>query len=551
MSVRSIRDSFKFRFVALGLSCLAAACGDAASGSNPHGGGPRGIEVGYLTGAVSGVYYETVGGSGFTHADGGFYYEPGQVVRFSLGATVLGEVEGASLVSPFDLAGIEPITNGRRGADDAGSAFHHVANVLVLFETFDYDGDPSNGIEITGGATWPLEFDELNLAQPPYHLRHDRTFRETLNRANSESLLADHRAPRGPAPALNRLYEELGIEAGYYAAAERKIDHGNDGTIDRRNVMEFDADGFMTRSFNADISEADHETLFEVTDWAEVKLVTQDSGADGAIESSTASTFDRDGNRTRSEHDWDGDGRTDGVVELERDELGRVVTDQSDRDGDGVLDSVVYWSYDDVARKWTQRNDSDADGVIDHITVRLFTDDYQTLGFENDRDADGSFDSVTRYRYDDDGNNVEVRSDGNGDGVVDSVERSHYDGNGRLLRYTRDHDDDGIPVYVETFSYDEMGRPTRLERDDDADGAIDSVVAYQYLERPAVRFGVRATVTKRDNDNDGATDKLEVSYFDENGAVIRRTRDDDGDSVLDQTIESTPIKVGWGYHFMQ
>ena len=56
MSVRSICDSFKFRYVALGLSCLAAACGDAASGSNPHGGGPRGIEVGYLTGDVSGVY---------------------------------------------------------------------------------------------------------------------------------------------------------------------------------------------------------------------------------------------------------------------------------------------------------------------------------------------------------------------------------------------------------------------------------------------------------------------------------------------------------------
>lgn len=55
----------------------------------------------------------------------------------------------------------------------------------------------------------------------------------------------------------------------------------------------------------------------------------------------------------------------------------------------------------------------------------------------------------------------------------------------------------------------------------------------------------------RRREADDVTDKLEVSYFDENGAVIRRTRDDDGDSVLNQTIESTPIKVGWGYYFMQ
>lgn len=532
-----------------GLVCLSAGCGDATHGGAAPDAVPPGAEIGYLTGAVSGLEFETETVSGVTNEYGAFFYESGQVVRFRLGDIVFGEAEGANMVSPFDLAGIEPITNGRKGVEDAGLAFDRVANMLIVLETFDYDGDPSNGIEITADVADVFEGAELGLEKHPWWFKNDLGFRGALNVANSESLLADHRAPRGPAPALNRLYQELGLDAGYYAAAAYERDDGYDGVIDSRNELEFDVDGFPTRSVITDATHDDYVTVYEVTDWGELRSWVQGAGAGRVADVSTTATFDSDGNMIREEIDSNGDERPDRLIVNVYDEFGRVVTRREDRDGDDVWDSIEHQSYDDDERSSTRREDLDADGVIDRIVVRHYTANQRILSRGYDDDGDGSMDSVVRHRYDERGNEIAVWSDSNGDGIVDSVRRTEYDDDGRRRRDIEDHNDDGIPNSVSTHSYDRQGRPVAVERDTNADGTIDSVTTYQYDEAEGLPVGVRGTAIERDDDNDGVLDSRIVQIFDENDSLVLTISDHDGDGVRDQSTRLTPVRVGWGYYF--
>jgi hypothetical protein len=542
-----------FKLAFLGLFCLAAGCGDAASGGGASGSGsrPSGAEVGYLVGGAFGIQFETSTVSGVVDEHGAFLYEPGQIVRFRLGDVLLGEAEGANLLSPFDLAGIEPITNGLKGVEDAGRAFNHLTALVVLFQTFDYDGDPMNGSEITADVAALFEGVELRLEKRPSWFRADRGFREALNRANSEFLLADHRAPRGHASALNRLYEELGLQTGYYATSVYERDDGNDRTIDRRSEVEFDPDGFPTRVLSASTVDGDHETVTDFTSWGALESIAVDVGADGSIESRSTFAFDRDGNRTREESDSDGDGRLDSVVEYVHDELGRVLIRRDDHDADGISDSTTRWSYNDAEGSSTNRDDDDGDGLIDRITVWYYTAHQRVARLERDHDADGSIDSVTRYQYDDRGNQIQYWYDDNGDGVVDSARRWEYDGDGRLLRYEEDNDGDGIPLHVETTRYDAQGRKISVEKDEDADGTIDEIATYEYYEGEMLPSGARATKELRDNDNDGVADSEVISIYDQNDFLIVETHDHDADSVTDQVIRRSPVMVGWGYFFYQ
>ena len=104
-------------------------------------GGPGGAP-----GAIAGVDYRTAGAAGVTDAAGSFRYRDrrrgwpwggADAVRFSIGDVELGTVDGAALVTPFQLAG------DRRCTTSDG-----VAQELRLLEALDGDRDPSNGIAI-------------------------------------------------------------------------------------------------------------------------------------------------------------------------------------------------------------------------------------------------------------------------------------------------------------------------------------------------------------------------------------------------------------------
>jgi len=163
---------------------------------------------------VSGLQYSTDSGSGETNANGEFQYQAGEVIRFSVGNIVIGEVLGADTVSPFDLADLVPpqtaleihrVSKAMMN-DSQTTALDIVANIAVFLETLDEDGDAGNGIKIPEllhglAATVKLDFN-----QPWSRFRRDFSFRKLLAAGRAEGLWGGTRAMRNTAYALDALY---------------------------------------------------------------------------------------------------------------------------------------------------------------------------------------------------------------------------------------------------------------------------------------------------------------------------------------------------------
>lgn len=100
---------------------------------------PTGTTTGVLTDAqVAGVSYTTTSGkSGVTDANGSFNFDHGDTVEFKLGALTLGNIQATPIVTPLALA------DGNE---------NKIQNLIILLQSLDSDGDPSNGISITADA---------------------------------------------------------------------------------------------------------------------------------------------------------------------------------------------------------------------------------------------------------------------------------------------------------------------------------------------------------------------------------------------------------------
>lgn len=126
-------SSWRHLLSAVAMAAALAACGgDGGSDDEDTPPPATGSEAGVFTDApVNGLAYTAspsgvTGVTGDTGTDGGFSYEPGDTVTFSLAGLTLGSAEGAASVSPADVAG-----------GDATVA----ANLLVLLQSLDSDAD--------------------------------------------------------------------------------------------------------------------------------------------------------------------------------------------------------------------------------------------------------------------------------------------------------------------------------------------------------------------------------------------------------------------------
>ena len=284
----------KILLVALA-TLVAAGCGSAESTDpplpptedNPSEPPPEGALEGRLTGAASGIEYETDTIQRVTGSHGEFYYEPGQVVRFWIGDTYLGATVGVPVVSPFELSGTEPLTTGVRGLRTHRLDIALVGNVLSFLETFDHDGNAENGIQISAETRHLFGGVEVDFRQYSSRFRHDPVFRGALNAANDAEIFADYRAPRPPAEAMERLYDELGLDSRLYAPSSQENDDDADGSIDYVAVTEYDDAGFITRHWAGAPGSPGSITERVKDGWGDdVSSFVQDH-VTGAIESST------------------------------------------------------------------------------------------------------------------------------------------------------------------------------------------------------------------------------------------------------------------------
>lgn len=124
------------------------------NGGNNNGGGNNGGDTGnnppadvvqgvFVDAPVAGLAYRTSSGlEGFTDSEGRYNYVAGDTVTFSIGALELGTVTAQGVVTPMTVA---TALSANASVDAATIA----ANVAVLLQSLDDDGNPDNGITVT------------------------------------------------------------------------------------------------------------------------------------------------------------------------------------------------------------------------------------------------------------------------------------------------------------------------------------------------------------------------------------------------------------------
>jgi len=130
-----------------------SACGGGGGSDTPTAavGAQTGV---FVDSAVEGLSYETSSGvKGTTDAQGHFKYNEGDTVTFKIGGVTLGSGKATGTVTPAGIAG--------------GEDSNKFTNLLVLLQSLDTDGDPSNGI------TLPASLDGTKIAAVAARLNDD------------------------------------------------------------------------------------------------------------------------------------------------------------------------------------------------------------------------------------------------------------------------------------------------------------------------------------------------------------------------------------------
>jgi hypothetical protein len=497
-------------------------------------------QTGYLSAsATSGVSYETATQSGVTGEDGEFVYQEGESVRFFLRDTTLGEVPGQRQVTAFDLAGIQALTTGFRGFAEKRTEVSHAASIATLLQTLDFDGDPSNGFEITPEVASLFDGVEVDLSRDLFDFTRERTFRTLLNRANDEGLLATYRAPRGRIAVMEHLYAELGIAPGFYAPLSMSTDSDADGAPD--TLTEY---AFQERST------IELETVYgSVLSTSKVTKTFDDHGnvvtrlheESRVITGYEESTFDADGNPLiRSSH-ADPNGPANSTTTFFHNMFGELMETDDDAFADGLVDRIETFDYDERGNRIRHEINDDADGSPNRVELQEWNEKRSLIGLSIDAEADGTFETVLIVDYDEDGRRT--RETRYVDGLESEIKEWEYDARGLETFYGRDDDADGAPNWLRHSHYDEHGRLISQESDDDGDGEIDAVETWT---RDANGNELRY---EEDSDNDGVADLIDTYEYDTNGNRTRVQRDRNADGTPDLIVAKNYTPAGWSYFF--
>lgn len=131
---------------------------------------PSGPETGFLIDApVSGISYAASSGkSGITDAKGSFNFNYGDKIEFKLGDLTLANIPGSLIITPIELS------NGNE---------NKLQNLLILFQSLDSDGDPSNGLSISKETSAEIK-PSINLDSNPEIFKDSASLKGILEASN-------------------------------------------------------------------------------------------------------------------------------------------------------------------------------------------------------------------------------------------------------------------------------------------------------------------------------------------------------------------------------
>jgi para-nitrobenzyl esterase len=177
-----------------GIILLVAACSGLSSNVSNAPAVFTGV---FIDGPVAGIDYQTPTLAGTTDTAGSFKYKDGEKVTFSIGGVVLGSAVGKSVLTPLD------IVDGAKDTSD-----QRVVNIGVFLQTLDQDGNPENGIVISGKtASFVKQYgSETNFDKPVRAFSFDSGFRNVMKELNEIDAFGETpRAVKSPTVAKNHL----------------------------------------------------------------------------------------------------------------------------------------------------------------------------------------------------------------------------------------------------------------------------------------------------------------------------------------------------------
>lgn len=136
--------------------------GGGGTGGDGDGGGTDTPALAAISGVfvdapVAGLSYSTSSElTGVTDAEGRYDYRPGDTVTFSIGNLQLGTVTAQGVVTPMTVAAV-------LAANASTDAETIAANVAVLLQSLDANGDPSDGITVAPAVSEKITSSSIDL----------------------------------------------------------------------------------------------------------------------------------------------------------------------------------------------------------------------------------------------------------------------------------------------------------------------------------------------------------------------------------------------------
>ncbi len=525
------------------LSLSLAACGGGGNGDPDFANFP-GRFVGP---AIAGLEYETETGSGVTGPQGQFDFETGETITFRIGDTELGTAPAKALMSPLDL--VEDATPPRTN-DELYRAVHYelrspeakLFNLIVFLQTLDADGDLANGIQVPVEvrallAGIQIDFD-LDVREFNQHVPFRRLIREGL----LQGLWGGVGRPiRNLGRAIDAFYGYAGIQHQFEYERSSAWDEDGDGTPEGVQTIITITDEQIEAHFDEDadgVADALYRLVFTPT--GNLNKSQFDEGNDGTIDREEVVEYDEHGDPERAYH-YEGN-VLEGAYYVTTDEFGLAEIEDEDDDGDGTID-YRYTRYRDAdGRVYRIERDDGANGTVDRITTKAYDAKGHERLSEEDTDADGAPNRRFTYETDAMGRRTLYERDDGADGDIDYRVRTTYDDVNRTEFQQTDSDGDGVYDKVHLMQHDAQGRPIRRDRDDDADGTLDSRTTWTYTSGRIVQT--------TDHGLDGTIDYMRTILLNAAGNATSSETDEDNDGTTDYA-ESRQWAPGSAWHALQ
>ncbi|MDP8106042.1 hypothetical protein [Pasteurella atlantica] len=274
-------------------------------------------------------------------------------------------------------------------------------------------------------------------------------------------------------------------------------------------------------------------TIVNHSDGTQTITLVKDKFSDNGCLTNEIQTLNENGLVTKTEYDFDRDGRADQIIYYEHDTDGNVVKESLDRYALGNIDTVNrYEDFNENGQARVRQLDRDADAKIDYISYSTYDEMGRVTRVDIDQNADGRINETNLYS-DFNAQNRALTVSVDKDRDVSTIERiihRTYDDEGRLLSWGSDNDGSGDKMdYVTHYSeFTPCGKAQLFELDRGDDGNINSRTKTTYD-----KYG-RAVEQLLDQDGDNTYERRIETHYDNYGRRIAWNSDENNDGTIDQ-----------------